>query len=230
MKKVTKKMKSHDPIRPGFSLCASEGPKSARNGNQTKKTMKLTIKITAGLALLTLLAGCVVPSVYPWYTAKDVRFDPALIGAWAEPDSTNAANDHWRFEKLESQTYKLTVQEKEKRTEFDARLFQLKGRLFLDCSPRERPDHSLPLHYLLKVTRIEPTLELSTLNYDWLQKLIAKDSKAVRHIVVPKKTGESGEDDLVLTADTSELQAFILEHEKTEGAFGDAFVMKRFKD
>ena len=192
--------------------------------------MKLSIKIMAGLALLTVVAGCVVTSVYPWYTAKDLLFDPALIGTWAEVGSTNATNEHWRFEKLEGQAYKLTVQDKEKRTEFDARLFQLKGRLFLDACPRERPDNSLPLHHLLKVTRSEPVLQLNMLSYDWLKKLIEKDPKAVRHIVVPKKIGESGEGDLVLTADTAALQKFILKHEKTKGAFGDGFAMERRKN
>lgn len=191
--------------------------------------MKHLIKIAAGLAL-ALLTGCVVTSVYPFYTAKDVVFDPALIGTWAEAGSTNAANEHWRFEKMERQSYKFTVQEKEKRTEYDAHLFKLKGQLFLDFCPRERPNDSLPPHYLLKVTRIEPALELNMLNYDWLKKLIEKDSKAVRHIVVAKKLGESGEGDVVLTEDTAGLQKFMLKHEKTEGAYGKGFVMKRWKD
>ena len=191
--------------------------------------MKQINKITVGLALLTVVAGCVVTSVHPWYTAKDIKFDPALIGTWAETGSTNAANEHWRFEKLEGQAYKLTVQDKEKRTEFDARLFQLKGRLFLDACPRERPDNSLPLHHLLKVTRSEPVLQLNMLSYDWLKKLIEKDSKAIRHIVVPKKLGEDGDGDLVLTADTAELQEFIIKHEKTEGAFGETLVMNPWK-
>lgn len=191
--------------------------------------MKTTIRIMTGLALVTFLAGCIVTSVYPWYTAKDVVFNSALIGAWADAGSTNAVNEHWQFSKLEGQAYLLSVQDKEKRTEFDARLFQLKGRLFLDCSPRERPDYSLPPHYLLRVTRIEPTLELKGLNYDWLKKLLAKDPKALRHLIAPKKVGESGEGDLILTADTPALQKFILKHEHTKGAFGDPLVMERWK-
>jgi hypothetical protein len=189
--------------------------------------MKTIIKITTGLTLTTLLAGCVVTSVYPFYTAKDVGFDPALVGAWEKTGSTNAANEHWRFEKAEGQAYKLTVQDKEKPTEFDAYLFKLKGRRFLDLYPRERPDNSIPAHYLLKVTRIEPTLEMQVLDYDWLTKLIEKHPKPIRHIVVPKKDGEDGDGLLVLTADTADLQRFIMKHEKTAGAFGDGIVMQR---
>src|SRR6266516_4454532 len=119
--------------------------------------MKTTLKLTTGLALITLLAGCVVTSVYPFYTAKDVAFEPALLGVWAEAGSTNAANEHWEFESAAGQAYKFTVQDKDKRTEFDAHLFKLQGRLFLDLYPRERPDNALPIHYLLKLNRLEPT-------------------------------------------------------------------------
>jgi len=34
----------------------------------------------------------------------------------------------------------------------------------------------------------------------------------------------------VLTADTAELQKFVLMHEKTKGAFGEAIVMNRWKN
>jgi len=179
---------------------------------------------------MSLLASCVVTSVYPFYTAKDVVFDPALVGAWVETGSTNTAKEHWRFEKAAGQAYKLIVQDNEKQTEFDTHLFKLKGRLFLDLCPRERPDNSLPLHYLLTVARLEPALEMNMLDYDWLKKLIEKDPKAIHHIFVPKKLGEDGEGDLVLTADTAELQKFILMHEKTEGAFGEGIVMNRCKN
>jgi hypothetical protein len=189
--------------------------------------MKNAIKIATGLTLLTLLAGCVVTSVYPFYSARDIVFDSALLGTWTDPGSTNAENQNWRFEEAVGRGYKLTILDGEKQTEFDTHLFKLKGQLFLDLCPHERPDNFLPLHYLLKVVRIDPALELNILDYDWLKKLIEKDPKAIRHMIVSKKLGEDGEGDLVLTADTGELQKFILKHDKTEGAFGKASVMNR---
>ena len=189
--------------------------------------MKNPIKIAIGLVLLTLLAGCVVTSVYPFYTSKDVVFDPALVGAWVEAGSTNTDSELWRFEKAGRQAYKLTFQENGKQTEYDSYLFKLKGRLFLDLCSREKPDNSLALHYLLKITRLDSALEMNLLEYDWLKKLIEKDPKAIRHIIVPKKLGEEGEGDLVLTAETAELQKFILKHEKTEGAFGKTSILNR---
>ena len=199
--------------------------------DKKSKTMKTTLKLTASLALLTFLVGCVVSSVYPFYTAKDVVFEPALVGVWAEAASSSASNEHWRFDKADGGAYLLTVQENEKRTEFDTHLFKLKGRLYLDVLPRERPENSLPPHYLFKVIRVEPTLEMALLDYDWLTKLVEKNPKAIRHTVVPNKLGEKeGGGFLVLTADTAELQKFILKHEKTEGAFGKTNVMNRWKN
>jgi hypothetical protein len=187
-------------------------------------------KIMTGLALLTFLVGCVVTSLYPFYTAKDVVFDPALIGTWTEPGSTNAASEHWQFEKGEGQAYKLTVLKNEKRTEFDTHLFKLKGQLFLDCFPRERPDDGLPLYCLIRVTCHNPALGMSLLDYDWLTKLVATNPTAIRHIIVPNKLGESGDGLVVLTADTAELQRFILKHEKTDGAFGEPSELNRWKN
>ncbi len=189
--------------------------------------MKTTIKISTGLALLTFFVGCVVMSVCPFYTAKDIVFEPALLGVWAEAGATNATDEHWQFEKAEGQAYKLTVLKNDERSEFDTHLFKLKGRLFLDLLPRERPDNSIPPHYLFKVTRLESTLEWRMFDYEWLTKLVAKNPKAIRHSVVPNKLGETGDGWIVLTADTAELQKFILKHEKTEGAFGKVSVLNR---
>jgi hypothetical protein len=63
-----------------------------------------------------------------------------------------------------------------------------------------------------------------------LKKLIVQDPKAIRHVNLAKKPGESGEGDFVLTADTAALKKFILKHAKTEGAFGKGSLMKRWKE
>lgn len=189
--------------------------------------MKRTLLLTAGLALV-LLTGCVTLSIYPYYTAKDVVFDPALIGVWADPDKTNADHDTWSFEKSDDQAYKLTITDNDKKTEFDARLFKLKDHTFIDCLPRERPDYSTPCHMLLRVDHLQPTLEMHLLDYDWLGKLIEKQPKAIRHALIEKAGGKAGDHDgFVLTADTAELQKFILKHIKLKEAWGDALIMKR---
>ena len=148
--------------------------------------MKTTIKIMTGLALMTLLAGCVVTSVYPFYTAKDVQFDPALVGTWAEAGSTNAANDHWRFDRLNQQAYWLTTVENNKTNRYETHRFRLKQHVFLDLCTTNRVEDQLPLHYLLKIENTGSKLQFKLLNFEWLAKLLEKNPKALRHILVPK--------------------------------------------
>ncbi len=175
-----------------------------------------------------LLAGCVVTSVYPWYTAKDLVFDPALLGAWQSTEPGANTNEFWQFEKLEGQAYKLTIVDSDgKRTEFDTRLFTLDNRRFLDCLPRNREGEGIPPHYLLRVDAIAPTFDLALLDYGWLKKLVEADPNAIRHVIVPKPVGESGDGDLVLAASTAELQAFLRKHAANTNAFSDVTKLKR---
>jgi hypothetical protein len=192
--------------------------------------MKTVIKTMTGLALMTLLAGCVVTSVYPFYTAKDVQFDPALLGTWAEAGSTNAANDHWRFDRLNQQAYWLTIGEQNETNRYETHRFHLKQHVFLDLCTTNRMEDHLPLHYLMKLENTGSKLQVKVLNFAWLAKLLEKKPKALRHILVPNEPGNTNNNQLVLTADTPELQKFILKHINDTNAFGDATELTRWKD
>ena len=186
---------------------------------------KASVVVAGALAAL-VLAGCVVTSVYPWYTDKDVVFDPALVGTWSFPESKT--NEFWQFEKLDGQTYKLTIVDSDdKRTEFDARLFTLDNRRYLDFLPRNRTGEGIPAHYLMRVDAVTPALDLALLDYGWLEKLATAEPNAIRHTFVPKPIGESGNGDLVLTANTAELQAFLRKHAANTNAFPQPTKLKR---
>jgi len=165
----------------------------------------------AGLALA--LAGCVVSSVYPFYFEKDVVFAPALLGDWT------TAKEHWKFERQGEKAYRITYTECEKSSVMQAHLFQLRGQKFLDILGPEPGDYgripATPSHVLLRVVQTSPTLELVPLDYDWLGGLLEKHPKAIRHHIVHA----GGDKRLVLTADTAELQRFVVKHLKTEAAW-----------
>ena len=182
--------------------------------------MKLTRTIIAlGLSALTLAwTGCVT-SVYPFYFEKDVAFDPALLGDWIE--NQNNANVHWKFERDGQTAYRLThTGERGESSVAQAHLFKLHGQRFLDflgSEPKEDDGFvpAIPAHLLLRVVHIGPTLELVGLDYDWLGKLLEKNPKAIRHHIIE----DHGDNRLVLTADTAELQRFVVKHLKTEAAW-----------
>ena len=192
--------------------------------------MKPTIKIGTGLLLLALLAGCVVKSVYPFYTAKDEVFDPILVGTWSETSADVGANDFWRFARLNEQAYGLTTVENDKSNCYETHRFRLKQHFFLDLCATNRFEDHLPLHNLVKIAKTGSDLQVEALNFEWLAKLLEKNPKALRHILVPNEPGNTNDNQLVLTANTAELQKFVLQHINDTNAFSSSTVLKRWKD
>jgi hypothetical protein len=170
-----------------------------------------TLLIVAGSALL--FAAC-IPSVYPFYTAKDLVFDNRLLGEWHEKGKTNDAQI-WNFDKAETNTYKLKVTEEQGKTgEFSAHLFKLNDDYFLDLVPTDCDYASdqaslvnaamFPGHLLAHVVQFEPDLKLAFFNFDWLQKYLEEKPDALAHY--------KEKDRLLLTASSADLQRFVLKH------------------
>lgn len=170
---------------------------------------------------VALLVGACIPSVNPFYTAKDVVFESGLVGEWQVKEGADEPQ-LWKFEKDKSNSYKLTVTEKDgKQGEFSAHLFTLKGNYFLDLIPSDCNYATnqaglvaaamFPGHLLARVPQLGPELKLAFSNYDWLEKYLKANPKAIGHRVEDRG--------ILLTADTSELQKFILKHMGTNELF-----------
>ena len=188
--------------------------------------MKLNIRLGvlgAGLALV----GCVVTSVYPFYTEKDLTFEPALAGTWNSVKLDE--KEVWSFEKSGEKEYKFVMTESDKTNTLSAHLFELKGQRFLDFQLYEPAGDWSPVlpHYLLRVDQTEPTLKTSYLDYEWLAKVLEKKPSALRHVMEPMDRNKPDQKMAVLTADTAELQAFVAKNLKTEGAFKSYTEMKK---
>ena len=181
-------------------------------------------------AIAAILASACIPSVNSFYTEKDVVSDPRLIGQWQEKDNTNNP-EIWKFEQTNN-TLKLTVVEQGKTGEFAANLFKLGREQFLDLIPTDcnyatnQADlvafSMFPGHLLMHVTQIEPELSLAFFDFDWLDKYLKQNPKALEH----HREG----DRIVLTADTRDLQKFVLKHLGTNELFKEPGQMVRRTD
>ena len=172
------------------------------------------------LVVVTIaLTGCLVISVYPFYNPKDVVFESGLIGSWT---NKTEANERWNFAKQNTNAYQLTYISGDKTNVMQAHLFKLKDQAFLDLFTTELKDEifppPIPSHLLMRVFEFSPTLRMAPLGYEWLAGLLEKNPKAIRHHFV---TGPDNKDDngFVLTADTDELQRFVLKHLQTKEAW-----------
>jgi hypothetical protein len=184
------------------------------------------------LLLLSLaLAGC-VPSWNPFYTQKDLAFDPALVGMWRPVEAKESSKEAWGFTKAGDKLYQLAQTDEESRKAvFEARLFQLNGKRFVDLYLTKVEGDELkvnawasislvPAHLLLKVEQIEPALKLAAMNPDWIKTFLKQHPDAIAHRVV-------ADGSIVLAAGTGELQKFVLAHLDDADFFGGPMELKR---
>jgi hypothetical protein len=180
--------------------------------------MKPTVlRILVAGAALAFLAGCIVLSVYPFYTPKDLIFDPGLAGRWVKVGHTN---EFWEFAASGEKCYLLTTTDDQNTNGMDAHLFQLKQHQFLDLLVTNRdPFELLPMHLISQVSRQDTNLSLHFLDYGWLVAMLETNHPgALRHIIVPDRT-DTNSSMLYLTADTKDLQRFLLKHVNDTNAF-----------
>jgi hypothetical protein len=178
---------------------------------------KRILKLVATGAVLSMLAGCIVLSVCPFYNDKDLVFDPGLAGRWVRDRNTN---EFWEFSNSGGKFYMLTTTDSSGTNCFEGHLFQLKQHQFLDLLTTNRGEFQLPLHMISQVTRSDTNLLLQFLDYSWLANLIETNPAALRHIVVPEKPDDTNSGNMVyLTADTKDLQEFLLKHVGDTNAF-----------
>jgi hypothetical protein len=182
--------------------------------------MKTSI-ILAGAAII--LSGCIVTSVCPFYTQKDLVTEPAVLGSWTNPKNHG---ETWQFEQTTKFAYRLTLVEPSKTTVMETHSLKLGGQLFLDLFSLEQDYHVIPAHYLLKVDQTSPLLRLSELNEAWVKSFLTNKPTALPYHIIENPDNPSA-NRIVLTGDTSELQSFVLRHLKTPGAWKDAFELRR---
>lgn len=182
--------------------------------------------MAALFAVMLFLAGCVVTSIYPYYTSKDLVFDPALLGNWVEAGQTNETPEYVRFEPMGTNGYWATALGGGETNSFEVHLFRLKQQLFLDTCPTNRSLDFVPVHQVSKVTQIGPEIETANLNYDWLAKLVEHHPNAIRHMVLREKAGDEQGGRIILTADTKELQRFILKYVNNTNAWKEPTQLK----
>ena len=178
--------------------------------------------ILLALGAVALFCAC-VPSVNPFYTEKNIVTDSRLPGVWQQTGDKDVP-EVWKFEATATNAYRLTVSdEKGKTGEFRATLFKLGAEHFLDLMPTDCEYATnqaglvaaamIPGHLLVRVSQLEPSLHLALCDANWLKKFLQKNPAAIAH--------RDDKDSVVLTAETRELQKFVLKHLGTNEMFED---------
>lgn len=176
--------------------------------------MSLVRQVT--IALLLLIAGC-LPSLHSVYTEEDLVFEPEIVGFWKLENSPQT----WDFKKRDEKSFDLVFTDKHGQSgRFVAHLCRVGGTLFLDLFPKsEDADtiafhkyHLLPIHTVYMVKQTKPSLELVSIDLNWLKQHLADQPDDLSHSTYNKRT--------LITASTKDLQKFLVIHkDRFTGSF-----------
>ncbi len=188
-----------------------------------------TICLLLGAGLLT---GCWQKSLNAFYTPGDVISDEKLARTWQEKkEDADGKGQVWSFSQRDGNSYKLEIKDTDETHHYEAHLFKLDGHRLLDIVPTQRTVSTIPAHNLFKVTEIGTNLQMAALNIDWMQKWLRKNPASLAHVAVidPEHCDDREKDELVLTAETAALQAFLRGHGKDTDFFADTRVFEQIQ-
>jgi hypothetical protein len=184
----------------------------------------------SGLLLVTLLlGGCWQKSVRPFYTASDLVAEPKLAGTWREVTSDPTDAFTWSFSRGTDNRFELLASDKKERHEYEAHVFKLGERRYIDLLSKTRAVSTVPAHHLFQIVELGPDLKVKALNPSWMDQWLRKHPGSLEHIVVidPEHRDNRDKDEFILTTDTKALQSFIRDHLKDEDFFTGEIVLKR---
>lgn len=153
-----------------------------------------------------LVCGCLVPSLHPLFTDKDIAVRSELIGDWASEDGDAL----WLFQLEPDSSYSLAYVENNDTSWFVTHLVELRNRLFMDMYPDPNDAlsdaykvHLVAAHTFSKINFDSGIVTISVLDTDWLRARNDSGKLNLAHELL-------GPGDLILTASTEELQIFML--------------------
>jgi len=171
------------------------------------------------------LIGC-VQSVQPFVKESQATYEPGIVGIWSDGQGATADIQG----DTAAKSYKATFTDKDGKVgHFNLRLGAIDGQMIVDVAPAELDldkvsdvymIHLLPLHSFLLLDRDGTEFKLRSMNDGWLGAELKDHPDALAHVT-------QGEDRIVLTASTDELQKFIVANIKTPKAFGEPNELKR---
>jgi hypothetical protein len=181
------------------------------------------MKITRQLLIVSIalfFMGCPARSFYPFFTEKNLVFNPALTGAWMD----QGKKETYFFQKAEGKNYDIIVCEEKGDTSYYRGQFGQIGKgWFLDTYPsKESEDFQLvPTHIISKVWLNGDTLTFASLESEYVKGLI--EIKSIKIAYTLQK------EDIILTAPTEELQQLILQLAQDDKAFPNSTKLNRVK-
>jgi hypothetical protein len=185
-----------------------------------------TIRFLPALLAVALTSACVpLASLHPlWDESHQVAL-PALAGLWVEQDGS----DTLRFTAAEKGAYKASYCSKDGVSQYEVHAVAINGRYFLDFYPdsealekRLKGESYLPLiptHFFVRLVLDGDSLKLAFLDDEAVKKKVEKGE-----LNIPLQSYEDG---ILLTADTSAVQALVAKVADDDDLWGETATFTR---
>jgi hypothetical protein len=168
-----------------------------------------TIHYAAAMILLLSMSACgPLPSLNPLWDEGHAVCEPALVGTWISEDN----DEIMTIMQTGRDEYRMVYVSGEEASQYEVHAVLLEGRLFLDlCPDKELLDERLhseayiPLvttHFFLRAAVWPDGLELACLDDEAIEKRLDRGAIEIPHA--------KSADGLLLTAQTDELQDFVV--------------------
>ena len=187
------------------------------------KRYSITICLLSPVLAMVLLGW--TPSLHPIYTEDDLYFEPALCGTW------QCEEEGWTLLEFAENpdidmAYDLSFTDDEGNPgSLLLRLVKVEDHMFLDCFPPMHEDLvfgddlTLDLHGFVLVEKIEPEFVIRDLDGEWLRDYLGEHPDELKLDTVQSVYADCSS--RLLTSTTEEIQAFMVKHIDTEGAYGE---------
>jgi hypothetical protein len=190
--------------------------------------------LLCAMTLAVALSGCgLAVALFPLYDKTTVATDDSLLGRWDAIDkiTNGSAKDEccWTIQK-DGEHYILDIPDTVDKQEYisEVHLVKLGDAMFLDAEPADvtysqTTQIAFPLvktHLFGRIWIDKDSFRVAMLDEDWM-KNAAKNGPAPLKFVV------SDDDDVIITADTAELQTFAKKYANDTGAFSQTYDLKR---
>lgn len=181
--------------------------------------MKLA-SVDWAFAALMLVIGC-VPSLNPVFRDDQLIFDTSLLGVWSQPTSS----EKWEVTQRDESSYRIIYTDQDgQRNPFIGYLAEIEGIRFLELSPDTMGSdesgfyqfHMVPIHTVYLVRQTAPSLELSAIDFRWLDQYLTEHPDAIQCATFHGRQ--------MITAPTDDVQAFVRQHQEM---FTSEFQMER---
>ena len=173
--------------------------------------------VAVGIAFLSL--GCPARSLFPLFTEKDLASLPNIVGTWA-----NGEGETFSFQKSRDKGYDVVSRDHDGTTDrYKVQLGKLGKFWFMDSYPGEKghDHHMIAAHIISKISLDGDSLRISSLESEWLKKVIDGGKLNIAHTKL--------DNDIILSASTEELQQLVLRFADDDGAFPKGPSLGRMK-